>query len=106
MDEKDKKCCNPNRRLRTVREQRGWSQAVLAEQLGTTELTVGRWERGERSPQLFYRSKLCELFGMTAEELGLKLSVPEGEEFSASQQTPDMHTSSAAELAVQPEAID
>lgn len=106
MDEKDKKCFNPNRRLRTAREQRGWSQAALAEQLGTTELTVGRWERGERSPQLFYRSKLCELFGMTAEELGLNLSVPKVEEFSASQQTPDTHTSSAAELAVQPEAID
>src|SRR5690348_2434094 len=83
MDEKDKKHFNPNRRLRAAREQRGWSQTALAEQLGTTELTVGRWERGERSPQVFYRAKLCELFGMTAEELGLvkgiELETSEGE---------------------------
>lgn len=83
MDEKDKKRSNPNRRLRAARERRGWSQAVLAEQLGTNELTVGRWERGERYPQVFYRSKLCELFDMTAEELGLvkgkEVEISEGE---------------------------
>ncbi len=60
-----------NSRLRAAREKRGWSQNELAKRLDVNELTVGRWERGERSPQLLYRARLCELFGMTAEELGL-----------------------------------
>ena len=71
MEEQNQKRNYPNTLLRAARERRGWSQAALAERVGTTELTVGRWERGERSPQLLYRAKLCELFGMTAEELGL-----------------------------------
>jgi transcriptional regulator with XRE-family HTH domain len=71
MEEKNQKRNYPNTLLRAARERRGWSQAALADLVGTTELTVGRWERGERSPQLLYRAKLCELFGMSAEELGL-----------------------------------
>ena len=71
MEAKNQKRNYPNTLLRAARERRGWSQAALADLVGATELTVGRWERGERSPQLIYRAKLCELFGMTAEELGL-----------------------------------
>lgn len=71
VETKNRKRNYLNTRLRAARERRGWSQAALADLVGTTELTVGRWERRERSPQLLYRAKLCELFGMTAEELGL-----------------------------------
>lgn len=78
MEVKKRKIAGPNRQLRSAREQRGWSQKSLADLLGTTELTVGRWERGERSPQPFYRVRLCEAFGMTANELGLgEAEVPE-----------------------------
>jgi hypothetical protein len=31
---------------------------------------VGRWERGESTPNPYYRTKLCVLFGKNAEELG------------------------------------
>ncbi len=71
MEEKSRKHITANKLLRAARERRGWSQAALADQVGTTELTIGRWERGERTPQLLYRARLCEIFDMTAEELGL-----------------------------------
>jgi transcriptional regulator with XRE-family HTH domain len=71
MEASRKKPFRVNRTLRAARERRGWSQAALAHLMGTSELTVGRWERGERTPQLIYRARLCELFEMSAEELGL-----------------------------------
>lgn len=60
-----------NNRLRYERELRGWSQADLAEKVGTTQKIVSRWERGENAPVPYYRQKLCKLFGKNADELGL-----------------------------------
>ena len=62
----------PSIRLREVREQRGWTQVDLAEKVGVTERTVGRWERGEAFPTSYALTKLCMLFNMTQEELGLR----------------------------------
>jgi hypothetical protein len=39
--------------------------------LGTTPGNVSRWERGITSPGPYFRRKLCELFGSSAQELGL-----------------------------------
>jgi transcriptional regulator with XRE-family HTH domain len=61
----------PNRRLKQVRELRGWSQAKVAEQIGTDATTVSRWERGLFSPTPYFRERLCMLFDKNAEELGL-----------------------------------
>ncbi|MBA2392768.1 MAG: helix-turn-helix domain-containing protein [Ktedonobacteraceae bacterium] len=61
----------PNRRLKQARELRGWSQARLAEMIGTDATTVSRWERGLFVPTPHFREKLCECFGKNAEELGL-----------------------------------
>ncbi|MBV9712305.1 MAG: helix-turn-helix transcriptional regulator [Ktedonobacteraceae bacterium] len=61
----------PNRRLKQVRELRGWSQAKVAELIGTDATTVSRWERGLFLPTPYFREKLCELFNKNAEELGL-----------------------------------
>ncbi len=58
-------------RLRQERERRGWSRQYVAEQINVDVVTVGRWERGERLPHPFYRQKLCDLFAMNAEALGL-----------------------------------
>ncbi|GHO90147.1 tetratricopeptide repeat protein [Reticulibacter mediterranei] len=60
-----------NNRLRQARIARSWRQRDLAEQLGTTELTVKRWERGYQQPSTYFQVKLCTLFGKSAEELGL-----------------------------------
>ncbi|HEU5377619.1 MAG TPA: FxSxx-COOH system tetratricopeptide repeat protein [Ktedonobacteraceae bacterium] len=57
--------------LRHERIQRNWRQQDLADQLGTTVVTVQRWERGSHQPSAYFRLKLCTLFGKSAEELGL-----------------------------------
>ena len=67
------------RRLRTLR---GWTQEDVVEAIcklcsaegfvpGLSAKTVGRWERNETTPSPFYRKKLCQVFGMNTEELGL-----------------------------------
>lgn len=39
------------RRIRHEREGRGWDQARLADELGVTQQTVSRWERGASRPR-------------------------------------------------------
>jgi ribosome-binding protein aMBF1 (putative translation factor) len=65
----------PTLALRQERERRGWSRNYVAEQVEVDVITVGRWERGERMPHPHHRQKLCTLFEMNAQELGL-LSMP------------------------------
>jgi transcriptional regulator with XRE-family HTH domain len=75
-----KEMLNPmprNNRLRQERLQRNWRQADLAEQLGTTALTVRRWETGTQQISAYYRVKLCALFGKSAEELGFGPESPQ-----------------------------
>ena len=61
----------PRLRLTEARRQRQWSQTELAEQVGTTQVNVSRWERGITKPTPYFRKKLCVLFGKTPYELGL-----------------------------------
>src|SRR5947209_18185607 len=61
-----------NQRLRQERIQRNWRQQEVAEKLGTTVLTVSRWERASHQPSAYFRVKLCALFGKRAQELGLE----------------------------------
>ena len=73
----------PNRRLKQARELRGWSQAKVAEQLGTDATTVSRWERGLFFPTPYFRERLCTLFSQNAAELGLleaEIPFPEEEQ--------------------------
>ena len=57
--------------LKIERELRGWSQAKVAEAVGTNTRTVIRWEQGQTIPYPYYRERLCALFGKNARELGL-----------------------------------
>jgi tetratricopeptide (TPR) repeat protein/transcriptional regulator with XRE-family HTH domain len=57
--------------LKMARELRGWSQAKVAEIIGSTSRNVRRWEKGLTIPHPYYREQLCELFGMNARDLGL-----------------------------------
>lgn len=75
-----KKNHRPQIQLREERLRHEWSQRHLAELLGTTEVTINRWENGVTAPSPFYRLKLCDLFDMSAEALGF---------FTTSPQTPD-----------------
>ena len=63
-------------RLIAERLRRRWTQLEVADHLGTTPGNVSRWERGITSPGPYFRSRLCELFGMSAQELGLSHGGP------------------------------
>src|SRR2546423_7194248 len=67
----------PNERLRRARYLKEWTESDLAAALDTDFETVSRWERGIALPSHFYREKLCDLFGKTAEELGLRVLLDE-----------------------------
>ncbi len=63
----------PNEKLRAARLRRGWTQTELAAQIQLNDYhTVSRWERGTSFPNPLYRLRLCRVFGMTAEQLGLE----------------------------------
>lgn len=51
-----------NTRLRDERLRKRWTQQDLADRLGTTKLTVGRWERGVAFPGPYFRLRLATLF--------------------------------------------
>jgi len=71
----------PNSLLRKERELRGWSLHEVADQIArlceaegkaaaVNLYMVGRWEAGIHRPIPFYRSKLCQLYNLSAVELG------------------------------------
>lgn len=68
---------SPRQRLVTERLRRRWTQLEVADQLGTTPGNVSRWERGITLPGPYFRSRLCELFGSSARELGLTWDEPD-----------------------------
>src|SRR5438105_13693389 len=61
----------PNERLRHARNLKGWSQAELAERVGTSFEMVSRWERGITVPSPHYRKRLSSVLDQTPEALGL-----------------------------------
>ncbi len=61
----------PNSSLRNARERMGWTQEELAEKIGTTSVTISRWESGITMPSRYYHKKLSTLYGKSIEELGL-----------------------------------
>lgn len=52
-------------RIAEAREVRGWTQAKLAESLGTTQQTVQRWESGQTDPKISQIKKISETLGIT-----------------------------------------
>ena len=67
----------PNDQLRAARESRHLSRDQLAALVGATRLNVGRWERGDASPDRHIIEKLCAFFEVSPEELGFPLFIPE-----------------------------
>src|SRR5579859_1056531 len=65
-----------NEHLRKLRIGRNWRQQDLADQMGVTVVTIQRWERGIQHPSAYYRVKLCTLFGLSSQELGLVEGFP------------------------------
>ena len=77
-----------NERLRAQRILREWSQEDVVRglvrvgielgerQLGVTRQLISRWEREGTTPRAPYPKLLCQLFGTSAEELGLVAPSP------------------------------
>ncbi len=55
--------------IRQLREERGWSQELLARRLGVGQGTVSNWERGLKVPQPRTLLRLAELFDVSQEEI-------------------------------------
>ena len=51
------------------RRERGMTQRELAEALGLSNRTISKWECGDGLPDLSNILPLCELLGVTADEL-------------------------------------
>lgn len=77
----------PNVLLRKQRELRGWSLQEVVDQIarlceaeGKTAAVnlymVSRWEAGIHQPIPFYRAKLCQLYNLSAVELGFITTPP------------------------------
>lgn len=71
MQEQEKQ---PNHKLKRERELKGWSQQKVAEYIGTSDQAINRWENGQHKTSKYFQTKLCELFGKSAEELGFMQS--------------------------------
>lgn len=74
----------PNVLLRQARKRRGWTQRRLADEINSlgdeegngqrgaaTGDMVRKWEQGIHPPSPFYLSRLCEVLGCTADQLGI-----------------------------------
>ena len=55
--------------LRTLRAERGWSQADLAEKLSVSRQTINAIETGKYEPSLTLAFKIARLFGQKIEEI-------------------------------------
>ncbi len=56
-------------KLRELRAERGWSQAVLAEKLKVSRQTVNAIEVGKFDPSLPLAFNLAKLFGQSIEDI-------------------------------------
>ena len=50
--------------IKSRRQNIGMTQKQLAELLGVTDVTISRWESGQRQPMWYQFVKLCEVLGM------------------------------------------
>jgi transcriptional regulator with XRE-family HTH domain len=57
---------------------------------GVDRVMVNRWERGVKAPSPFYQERLCQLFGLSADQLGL--IPPEEQRVSVGQPTGDLQS--------------
>ncbi len=56
-------------KLRNLREKRGLSKKELASKIGTSDVAVGQWERGEIAMNINVFRKICEYYEYPAELL-------------------------------------
>lgn len=57
------------KKLQKLREEKGLSQAELAQELFTSESKVASWESGDKVPEIGYIAKLAVFYDVPADEL-------------------------------------
>lgn len=60
---------NINERLLKLRKEKGYSQEELANELNVSRQTISKWETGESNPDFDKIEPLCNLYGISADEL-------------------------------------
>ncbi|OLD63421.1 MAG: hypothetical protein AUF65_02310 [Chloroflexi bacterium 13_1_20CM_50_12] len=70
MDNEKRKVSSVGHWIKLARERRGWTQEELAEEIGVSPKSIGRWERGETEPKGYPRHKLFSVFCEFLEDLG------------------------------------
>jgi DNA-binding XRE family transcriptional regulator len=63
-----------NKKLQDARRRRQWTIAQASEKIGVDIRTYSRWEQGERRPNLSSLKRLCEVFKISAQDLGFDIS--------------------------------
>lgn len=58
-----------HRRLKQLREQRGWSQTELAQKIGVSKQTIHEYELGRKSPSRENLSALADVFNTSVDYL-------------------------------------
>src|SRR2546425_9295510 len=80
MADTDKPRPKPNHLLRQARLEQGLTGVALADKIGTTKVTISRWENGISKPSPHYYKMLLEnLKKQTIQEIGLGLEDEEQE---------------------------
>jgi transcriptional regulator with XRE-family HTH domain len=64
--------------IRDLRQERGWTQLQLANQLGVTPATIHMWERGKSEPTVSALRRLARLFDVMMDDIELIEAEREG----------------------------
>ena len=56
-------------RLKNLRQEKGWTQLQLANELSTTASTIGKYEREELQPNIDIITAICKVFDVSADYL-------------------------------------
>lgn len=55
--------------LAKARKEKGFTQKQLAEELGVYQKDISRWEQGKIEPGVLTLKKICEVMGVSSDEL-------------------------------------
>lgn len=55
--------------IASLRKEKNMTQQELADKLNVTDRAIGNWENGRRFPDISLMKELCNIFGITIDEL-------------------------------------
>ena len=64
-----KKCILDTEKLKTLLKRQEITQRELAEKAGTTEVSVSRYLRGQRTPRLLTLAAIAQVLGVSIDDL-------------------------------------